>query len=255
MVCSMSASRSPFPDVPERIAEILFVLCQTLTMRLRAATVTQAQLTYVVGRLLGIRKRFLRLVERIRAGHPPKERARKPRAIVPEPEAEFPLGFRPPPPGWRRWAVRPNKPVPLWRSLRQDRFAWLLPLAPNVPAFRDSAAGLRAGLLGLLAEPEAQAFLLTSRRVGDSLRPLCWMLGIEASVLYPARPAASAADVLPPDRWAAAPVVASGKPVKSPVTDDNTCPVVPTHGPIAFGVIEAPGGWPGAREGDFFAIA
>jgi hypothetical protein len=257
----MSASRSPFPDVPERIAEILFVLCQTLTMRLRAATVTQAQLTYVVGRLLGIRKRFLRLVERIRAGHPPKERARKPRAIVPEPEAEFPLGFRPPPPGWRRWAVRPNKPVPLWRSLRQDRFAWLLPLAPNVPAFRDSAAGLRAGLLGLLAEPEAQAFLLTSRRVGDSLRPLCWMLGIESSILYPARPA--------PDQPAAGaavvsvvdPVSSADNPMPDPVRDKTACSpfatrIIATAEPILGAATDTNPARPRARDDDeLFAIS
>ncbi len=188
----MNAALPLFPDVPARIAEIIFALCQTLTMRLRTATVTQAQLTYVVGRLLGIRKRFQNLVARIRAGKPPRERARAPRAAVPAPE--FPLGFRPPPPGWRRWAVRADKPVPLWRSLRQNTFAWVLPLAAAVPEFRDSAVVHRTQLLGLLAEPEAQALLLASRRVGDSLRPLCWMLGIEVAVLYPERPAVLAPD-------------------------------------------------------------
>jgi hypothetical protein len=208
MLCSMNAAApSPLPAVPERIAEIIYVLCQTLTMRLRVGSVTPAGLTYIVGRLLGIRKRFRRLVERIRAGHPPRERARKPREVVSAPEAEFPLGFRPPPPGWRRWAVRSDKPVPLWRSLRQNSFAWLLPLAPNVPEFRDSAAGLRARLLGLLAEPEARALLLASRRIGDSLRPLCWMLGIEVSVLYP-RPPAAETVVPTPDPCGSMPVSA-----------------------------------------------
>jgi hypothetical protein len=233
--------------VPERIAGLIYVLCQTVTMRLRTATVTHAQLTYIVGRLLGIRKRFQSLVARIRAGQMPRERTRPPREPAPAPE--FPLGFRPPPPGWRRWAVRADKPVPTWRSLRQHTFAWLLPLAPNVPEFRDSAAGLRAQLLGLLAEPETRALLLASRRVGDSLRPLCWMLGIEVSVLYPARPAAQTVVVIS-DPVAPAPAGADSVP------DENAVPAVARPAPIIPGVMQSPPAWPSAPEnGDFFATA
>jgi hypothetical protein len=247
MARSMNAAPSPFPVVPERIAEIIFALCQTVSMRLRTATATQAQLTYIVGRLLGIRKRFQILVARIRAGRMPRERVRTPREAVPAPE--FPLGFRPPPPGWRRWAVRADKPVPAWRSLRQHTFAWLLPIAPNVPDFRDSAVGHRAQLLGLLAEPETQALLLASRRVGDSLRPLCWMLGIEVSLLYPARPAASAVVVLGGDTPHPAPVGAA-----NPELDGNEASAAATPTPIRPDVPEFPPARPRAREGgDFFA--
>jgi hypothetical protein len=251
MVRSMSAAPSPFPNVPERIAEVIYVLCQTLTMRLRSATVTQAQLTYIVGRLLGMRKRFRSLVARIRAGKPPREFARRPRKDMLAPEAEFPLGFRPPPPGWRRWAMPADKPVPLWRSLRQN-FAWLLPLAPNVPGFRESAAFHRGELLVLLAEPEAQALLLTSRRVGDSLRPLCWMLGIEVSVLYPARPVGDAAVVLTHDP---SPPKSAGSEA-SPVTGESEGSVVVTPGRIVAPRTGSPPTPPRARDGDdFFAMA
>ncbi len=246
----MNAAPSPlFATVPERIAGIIFALCQTVSMRLRTATVTQAQVTYIVARLLGMRQRFRRLAERIRAGKPPRERPRTPREMAPAPEfpAEFPLGFRPPPPGWRRWAVHADKPVPLWRSLRQTTFAWLLPFAPNVPEFRDSAVAHRALLLNVLAEPETQALLRASRRVGDSLRPLCWMLGIESSVLYPAP--VSVVDAMGP-----APARAADDRGPSPVTDERASstiapPVVATPGPIMPGVMEPP------AEGDFFATA
>ncbi len=247
----MSAAPSTlFPVVPERIAEIIFALCQTLTMRLRTGTVTQAQLTYIVRRLLGIRTRFQRLVARIRAGQAPRERARAPRAPAPAPEfpAKFPLGFRPPPPGWRRWAMPADKPVPLWRSLRQN-FAWLLPLAPNVPEFRDSAVAHRALLLGVLAAPETQALLLASRRLGDSLRPLCWMLGIEVSMLFPAA-AVSVVDAVSP-----APAADDRGP--DPVTDKTASAAFATP-PMAIIAAEtdSPPARPPARDSDeFFAMA
>ena len=249
----MSATPStPFPAVSERIAEVIFVLCQTVSMRLRVGTVSQAQVTYIVGRLLGIRRRFQRLVARLRAGQTPRERAPK-QPVAPAPAAEFrpefPLGFRPPPPGWRRWAVHADKPVPLWRSLRQG-FAWLIPVAPNVPDFRDSAAGHRAWLLAVLAEPETRALLLASRRVGDSLRPLCWMLGIESSVLYPARPAD-----LTPDPVVPAPESAAA--MSAPTADNRVpdpAPAVATLGPIMAAGTESTPPRPRAREGvDFFA--
>jgi hypothetical protein len=232
----MNATTSPYPAVPERIAEIIFALCQTVTARVRTGTLTQAQLTYVVGRLLGIRKRFQGLVARLRAGQIPRERARTPRE--PEPALEFPLGFRPPPPGWRRWAVRADKPVPLWRSLRQHSFAWLLPIAPNVPEFRDSAVAHRAWLLAVLAEPETRALLVASRRVGDTLRPLCWMLGIESSLLYPA-PLVSVVDPARP-----APAAAADDRGAISDTDEHGSPAFAPHGlstlgPVIPGVTES----------------
>jgi hypothetical protein len=239
----------PFPVVPERIAEIIFALCQTVSTRLRKPTLSPAHVTYIVGRLLAIRKRFQRLVEGIRAGRMPREWTRTPRE--PEPAPEFPLGFRPPPPGWRRWAVRPEKPLPLWRSLRQHTFAWLLPLAPNVPDFSACAVAHRALLLDVLAAPETRALLLASRRVGDSLRPLCWMLGIESSVLYPA-PLVSDVD-------AVSPAPAADARGATPVADEGALSAVATQGvapagPMMSCGIDPPEERPRAREGgDFFS--
>jgi hypothetical protein len=242
---SMSATPSPSVAVPDRIAGLIFALCQTVTMRLRQGTVTQAQLTYIVGRLLRIRTRFQRLVALIRAGKTPRERTRTPREPAPAPE--FPLGFRPPPPGWRRWVPRPDKPVPMWRSLRQHTFAWLLPIAPAVPEFRDSAAAHRELLLRLLAEPKTRTLLLASRRVGDSLRPLCWMLGIEVSVLYPAPPSAETV-VATPDPVALAPAGVG------PSGDKNEIPAAARPTPITPGVTQSPTACPAAADdGGFFA--
>jgi hypothetical protein len=248
----MKGSMNPTPTdsvaAPELIARIIFALCQTLTARLRVGSVTPAGLTYIVGRLLGIRKRFRTLVERIGAGKMPAERARKPRPAKVAPDPEFPLGFRPPPPGWRRWAVRADKPVPLWQSLRQ-KFAWLLTLAPSVPEFRDSAVAHREDIRRLLEAPEMRALFLASRRVGDSLRPLCWMLGIEAALLYPARPAARDA-VSTPGPSVPAPEVAS------PTADQDAASAVAMHRPIVPAVMEPPSAWPRAGESDdFFAMA
>jgi hypothetical protein len=239
----------PLPvAVPELIAQIIFALCQTLTERLRMGSLTPAGLTYIVGRLLGIRKRFRRLVARINAGKLPKELTRKPRPVRAAPEADSPLGFRPPPPGWRRWAERVDKPVPLWRSMHQN-FAWLLPLAPSVPEFRDSAVAHRAEIRRLLEAPEMRALLLASRRVGDTLRPLCWMLGIEAALLYPARPAACAPDFCA-DPLGPAPAAANPAPEQDEVF------AVATNRPIVPAVIEPPSAWPRAGEGgDVFAMA
>jgi hypothetical protein len=218
-------------------------------MRMRAATVTQAQVVYIVERLLGIRRRFRRLVARIQSGQPPRERVRQSRPVQPQPEAEFPLGFRPPPPGWRRWAVKEDKPVPAWRSLRQDTFAWLCAVAPAVPGFRDSAAAHGEQLRRVLAEPETQALLLASRRVGDVLRPLCWMLGIETALLYPARSPASAAVSSPYPL-----VPAAGSAVATAASAAATAVTVATPRPITPGATNPPPAWPRAREGaDFFA--
>jgi hypothetical protein len=241
MVRPMNAIPSPSLAVPELIAQIIYLLCQTVTMRLRAGTVTPGQLAYVVRRLLGIRKRFRFLVARIEAGKPPMERARKPRPGRPEPDPDFPLGFRPPPPGWRRWAVREDKPMPAWRSLRQHMFAWVCALAPAVPEFRDSAAAHGEALRPLLAAPEMRALLLASRRVGDSLRPLCWMLGIETAILYPAPTAGST-----PESLVSAPVGAA------PVLDQNERPAVATPRAVFLEIIETPWIRPSAPEGGAF---
>ena len=107
----------PSSDVTEQIARVIWVLCQVVTERcsLRVRTLTKEQVEYIVNRvLLPARKRFRRVVARIRAGKPPKVRARKPRKQRPakpkrktiaEMEREVERESRTPlPRGWRRWA-------------------------------------------------------------------------------------------------------------------------------------------------------
>jgi hypothetical protein len=239
----MTATPStPFPDVPERIAQIIYVLCQTVSMRLSLRALTPEQVSYIVARLLRIRRRFRGLVERIRAGKPPREQARKPRPRRAKPELDIGL---PPPPGWRRWAVRVAKPVPLWRALRQHMFAWVCPLAPAVARFPGSAPACAEELRHALADPEMRALLMASRQVGDSLRPLCWMLGVEKSLLYPE------------SRVAAVPAVVAIDPTVATVTEMGfaTPPTAaaPPVGTVA-GSMSAYQELPGARaERGFFA--
>jgi hypothetical protein len=125
-----------------------------------------------------------------------------------------------------------------------------------VPEFRDSAVGQRALLLGVLAEPETQALLLASRRVGDSLRPLCWMLGIEVSVLYPARqaPARPVGDAAAAPDVDASPLADTRLP--DPVTEEDTLSAITAPMTITAAGGESPPVRPRPREGgDFFTTA
>jgi hypothetical protein len=58
-------------------------------------------------------------------------------------------------------------------------FGWLLPLVPQ------EAACFAGQMRGVLAEPEMVALLAAAPQARRVLRPLCRMLGIEASVLAP----------------------------------------------------------------------
>jgi hypothetical protein len=239
----MNATPStPFCDVPERIAQIIYVLCQTVSMRLSLRALTPEQVSYIVARLLGIRRRFRGLVERIRAGKPPRERAREPRSRRPKPETD--IGLRPPP-GWRRWAVRAEKPVPLWRALRQHMFAWVCALAPAVARFPGSAPACAEELRQALADPEMRALLMSSRRVGDSLRPLCWMLGVEKSLLYPEAAVAAAPVVVALD-----PTVATETEMVFATPPAAAAPPVSTMPGSMSACRESPGA---RAERDFFA--
>jgi hypothetical protein len=213
--------------VTEQIARVIWMLCQTVSERFsfRVRTLSKEQVEYIVNRvLLPARKRFRRVVEQIRAGKPPKVRARKPREPRPvkpkrktiaamerevERESRTPL-----PRGWRRWAradrvraraekraakelearlrAAENRPVPVWRTLRMHRRGWLCALAPQIFDCRYSAAFHAKELRRLLAEPEMRALLMANRYAGDSLRRVCWALGVEESLLYdePSAPAA-----------------------------------------------------------------
>ena len=59
-------------------------------------------------------------------------------------------------------------------------FGWLLALVPQ------EAAGFAGQVRTLLAEPEMVALLAASPQARRVLKPLCRMLGVEASLLEPA---------------------------------------------------------------------
>jgi hypothetical protein len=200
----------PTADLTEQIANLIWLLCQTVAERCRGPrvrTLTVEQVTYICGRLLAVRKRFRRVVALIRAGKPPKIRARKPpkprpmkprRETLAELEREFAAEL---PRGWRRRAredrvraraaekaaralAAAGKPAPLWRALGQHRFGWLRGLVPQIYDHRYSAGTWANEMRRLLAEPEVQALLMAHPYVGEALREVCWALHIEGSLLH-----------------------------------------------------------------------
>jgi hypothetical protein len=64
------------------------------------------------------------------------------------------------------------------------RFAWLVAAMPSL-ARRFGAAQFGSQLQYLLADPEMMALIAASPRMRRTLRPLLWMLGIEASLIRP----------------------------------------------------------------------
>jgi hypothetical protein len=188
----------------------------------RVFTLSADQAKYIIDRLLAARKRFSRIVARIRAGKPPKERARKPRKPRPakprrvtlaELEREFAAEL---PRGWRRRAradrarvraeeraaraaAKAARPVPMWRTLRMHLPGWICAAAPAIYQLPDSAAGHIHELRRLLADPEMQALLRQSRYLGDSLKRICRGLAMDLSVLYPAPEVATAPVAVAPE--------------------------------------------------------
>jgi hypothetical protein len=202
---------------------------------------------YIVNRvLLPARKRFRRVVARIRAGKPPKPRARKPRKQRPvkpkrktiaEMEREVERESRTPlPRGWRRWAradrvraraearaakelaarlrAAENRPVPVWRQLRMHLRGWLCAAAPSIYQYPHSAPSCANEMRRLLAEPEMRALLMQNRYVGDSLKRVCRGLLVDLSLLYPE-----------PDE-AAAPGGAGSEPL-APAADEGPAASMP----------------------------
>jgi hypothetical protein len=253
----------PSPDVAERIAQVIWLLCQTVAERCRGPrvpTLTLAQVTYICGRLLAARKRFRRVVALIRAGKPPKIRARKPpkpkpvkpkRKTLAEIEREAEIDSRIPlPRGWRRWAredrvlaraaekaekaaralAAAEKPVPLWRALGQHRFGWLRGLVPQIFDHRCSAGTWANELRRLLAEPEVQGLLMAHPYVGESLREVCWALHIEGSLLHPSPKLQADPAVAPPGFSVPAPVetVLATPPQAAPASAAPVSAAMPT---------------------------
>jgi hypothetical protein len=132
---------------------------------------TGEMVTFLWKRVNTVKNRFLALAALIQAGKIPRERVAKPRARKP-PERAKPQGIN-----WRKW-------------LPMSRFAWLCRLMPSL-ANRFGAAQFGGGLRHLLGQPEMRAILAATPKVGRVLAPLCFMLGIEESLLRPVSPAPS----------------------------------------------------------------
>jgi hypothetical protein len=162
-------------SVADRFALIIGGLRAAVAARIGYYAVTAPMIVYICNRLDRINQRFQTLAALIRAGKLPLDRVYRRRsagetALVPpprEPETAAPHEF-----------------FPIWRLVPTYRFAWLCMVAPNWagPLY---ASVWGAAMRDLLGDPEMAVLLAATRRTGELLRPLCWGLGIEASLLHP----------------------------------------------------------------------
>jgi hypothetical protein len=203
-------------SVAARFALIIDGLRAAVAARIADYPITGPMVVYICNRLNRINQRFQALTALILSGKLPAERVYRPRAAretaaVPPADPE---------------AAVAEIPYPAWRLLPMRRFAWLCIVAHN-RAGPANAAIFAGALRSLLGEPEMAALLAATSRMANLLRPLCWGLGIEASMLR-SRPAA-------PTDVAAAPAA---------VDDAERGGIVPDHATAAMRV--AGGGKPSA---------
>jgi hypothetical protein len=81
----------------------------------------------------------------------------------------------------------PALPDPAKPRLFPYTFAWLCVAVPSLPR-RFGAAQFGGQLQHLLGDPEMMGLIAASPRMRRTLRPLLWMLGIEASLIRPPPP-------------------------------------------------------------------
>jgi hypothetical protein len=162
----------PTLSAPARFAMIMDGLKQALGAASANYPWTGPLALYVWNRLARINAIFQALAALIVAGTLPPERICRPRAAR------------------VRSAVLalpdPGKPKPVWKLLHY-RFGWLCGAVPSLPR-RFGAAQFGSQFQYLLADPEMMALIAASPRMRRTLRPLLWMLGIEASLLRPQPP-------------------------------------------------------------------
>jgi hypothetical protein len=127
---------------------------------------TGPMVVYVWNRLHRINAIFQALAALIAAGKLPPERVCRPRVA----------GVR---------TAVPSRPVT--PKLFSYRHAWLVAAMPSL-ARRFGAAQFGSQLQYLLADPEMMALIAASPRMRRTLRPLLWMLGMEASLIRPSPP-------------------------------------------------------------------
>ncbi len=144
---------------------ILDGLMAAIAARIADYPFTAEMVVFLWKRVNRVKNRFVALAALIQAGKIPRERAKKPRAGK-RPESMNPVGIN-----WKKW-------------LPMGTFAWLCWLMQS-KADRFGAAQFGEGLRQLLGRAEMRAILAATPKAGRMLAPLCFMLGIEASLLRP----------------------------------------------------------------------
>ena len=140
----------------DRFSLVLGGLCRAVAARIAGGALAPAMIVLIWSRLKRVERQVLRLLTRFRAG--------RLRVVPDTPVVRSASG------GARRGGVASALP---------RGFAWLIPLVPQW------AAGYASQLRVVLAEPEMVALIAAAPQARRALRPLCRMLGIEASVLAP----------------------------------------------------------------------
>ncbi len=163
----------PLPlSAPARFALVIDGLKQAVAAKSADYPWTGPMVLYVWNRLHRINAIFQALAALIVAGKLPPERVCRPRS----PRIHSAVPARP----------DPETPQPVWK-LFSYRSAWLCAAVPSLPR-RFGAAQFGGQLQHLLADPEMMALIAASPRMRRTLRPLLWMLGIEASLIRPPPP-------------------------------------------------------------------
>jgi hypothetical protein len=159
-------------SAPARFALVIDGLKQAVAAKSSDYPWTGPMVVYVWNRLHRINAIFQALAALIVAGTLPPERVCQPRS----PRIQSPLPARP----------DPATPKPVWKPFPYT-FAWLCAAVPSLPR-RFGAAQFGGQLQHLLADPEMMGLIAASPRIRRTLRPLLWMLGIEASLIRPPAP-------------------------------------------------------------------
>jgi hypothetical protein len=181
---------------------ILDGLLRAIAAKIADYPFTAEMVTFLWKRVNTVKNRFLALAALVQAGKTPRERAAKPRA------GKQPGMAKPPGINWRKW-------------LPMSRFAWLCRLMPSL-ANRFGAAQFGVGLRHLLGQPEMRAILAATPKAARLLAPLCFMLGIEESLLRPVHAAPPAPGIAASEPEAApldipgAPLPPEGMPPRAP---------------------------------------
>ncbi len=159
-------------SAPARFALVIDGLKQAVAAKSSDYPWTGPMVLYVWNRLHRINAIFQALAALIVAGKLPPERVCRPRS--PKVLSAVPA------------LPDPGTPKPVWQ-LFPCRFAWLCGAVPSLP-HRFGAAQFGGHLRHLLADPEMIGLIAASPRMRRTLRPLLWMLGIEASLIRPPPP-------------------------------------------------------------------